>query len=184
LNRPFRRTWKRCGFGKQLILVSGLSDGQDVAHFRMVVDALMESDYHVILSIGRQIEPNSLGEIPSNFEINIGAHHLEMLPYTALMICQGGVGTILEAIYHGVPLICIPPDTEDADNSYRVAELGLGKYLRKEELTADLIRDCVTEVLSDGELLDRVKRMQEVFKKSGGARAAVDSIDEFLGSCL
>ena len=181
LNRPFKRTWTRTGVGKSLILVAGLSDGNDVEFFKLVVESLAMTPYHVILSLGKHIEPKSLGELPSNFEINKGTYYLEMLPYVSLTVCHGGVGTILESIYYGVPVICIPTGLEQEDNSYRVVELGLGKYLHREGLTVGLIRDSVADVLGDNQLLDRVKWMQQVFKSSGGAQTAADSIDEFLG---
>ena len=171
----------RTGVDKPLILVAGLSDGNDIEFFKLVVESLAMTPYHVILSLGKHIDPNSLGELPSNFEINRGTYYLEMLPYVSLTICHGGVGTILESIHHGVPLICIPAGLEQEDNSYRVVELGLGRYLHREGLTAGLIRDSVADVLGDNELLDRVKWMQKVFKSSGGAQTAADSIEEFLG---
>jgi MGT family glycosyltransferase len=181
LNRPFEPTWRDNSVGKPILLISGQSDGIDNGYFRLFIDALSGLDYHVILSVGRHISDASLGVIPENFEVNRNRYHLEMLPRTALTICQVGLGTTLESIYYGVPLIAVPPDPFTEETAYRIAELGVGIHLPRHTMTVDVIREKVERALGDTSVADRVKHMQKVFKGSGGAPQAADRIEKFLG---
>jgi MGT family glycosyltransferase len=180
LDRPLQPTWKNVSNGRPIILISDASYRGEIQYFKLFMEALGDSKYHVILSIGKHISDESLGTLPHNFEINKFASHLEILPHAVLSICQGGMNSVLEAIYHGVPLICLPPTSGHLEVAYRVTELGLGLHLTRRELSADLIRTSVDRVLGDAKLLNRVKHMQELFIKSDGAKLAVDCIERFL----
>jgi MGT family glycosyltransferase len=181
LNRMTLANWKNTSDGRPIILISDISFGRDSDYFRSFIEALAGSKYYVVLSIGEHISKESLGTLPVNFEINQHASHLEILPHTVLSICQGGTNSVLEAIYHGVPVICLPPTPSHLEVAYRVTELGLGLHLPRRGLTVELIKGSVERILGDTVLLDRVKHMQQVFIRSGGAKSAVDHIERWLG---
>jgi MGT family glycosyltransferase len=180
LNRPFRRTWKNRSKGRPIIIVSDVSGSSDASYFKSVVDALSGSEYHVILSLGEIMSENSLGSLPENFEINRGAYHLEMLPYASLTICAGGLGTTMESIYHGVPVVALPPSPFQKEVAYRIAELGVGIHLPRHQVSIDMIRGAVITALRDDSLLENVRNMQRIVRTSGGEQMAVESIENYL----
>jgi MGT family glycosyltransferase len=154
--------------------------GAGTDYFNVFVDALGAFEARVILSIGKEINRSMLKQLPSNFEINQDASHLEILPHAALSICQGGMGSTLEALYHGVPVIALPLTRFHEEVTYRMAELGLGYSLPRLKATPAVIRECVHRVLSDRALLGRVRQMQQLFRAVDGARRAADCVEEFL----
>jgi MGT family glycosyltransferase len=181
LGRSFRSAWNNRGGGKPIILISDLSTIGDATYFNAFTAALSELDCHVVLSIGTQLPESALQSLPPNFEINRLASHLEILPHTTLSICQAGMGSTLEAIYHGVPVIALPLTPYHEEIAYRMAELGLGINCPRPTMSAEVIRNHVERVLADTALRNRVRRMEQVFRDSGGAAKAVDNIDEYLG---
>lgn len=183
IDRPFEKTWKNNSQGKPIILITNTSGTSDSSYFKKFVEVFGGSEYHVIFSIGSDlITAESLGTLPENFEINRSAQHVEILPYTVLAICQGGMGNTLEPLYYGVPVIAIPAIPIHDEIAYRVAELGLGSYLPANELTVETIRDHVKNVLGNKEILSKVQEMQARFRRAGGAKLAADRIEEFLAS--
>ena len=181
LKRPFRPMWKNNGRGKPIVLVSGTSWVNDINYFKMFVPALSDLDCHVILSVGDGFPVSTLGTLSGNFEINQHASHLEILPHTTLAICQGGMNTTLESIYHRVPVISFPLTPSHAEIGYRTVELGVGIQLPKLSMSPQMIRDAVETALGDASLLERVKTMQQVFRNSGGVANAADRIERFIG---
>jgi MGT family glycosyltransferase len=179
LNRPFVPTWENRSNGRPIILISGLSFLCETKinygeYFRTFIEALADLPCHCILSVG---EEALLSEPPTNFELNRRASHLEILPYASLAICHGGMTTLLESIYTGVPVLMIP-QTEDCDeNAYRVEELGLGIRLPNESVSADILREAVISMLADKALHNRVENMKQVFRRSGGALLAADRVE-------
>lgn len=185
INRPFSPSWTNRSGGKPIVLVSGFSgtagspmDGGS-GFFKVFIDALRDSPYHCILSIGSNIPESALGPLPSNFEVNRHASHLEILPHVALSVCHGGMGSTLEALYHGVPVLAIPMNPRTEEVAFRLRELGLGTSVSRRALTPDQALACVNEMTHDAELCDRVKHTQQVFRRSGGARLGAEKIEAY-----
>jgi len=181
LNRPFSRSWKSRDPERPLILVSDMA-GARSPYFDLFIDSLSDLDAHVVLSIGADLNAADLKALPSNFEINQHSSHLEILPHAALAICQGGMGSTLEALYHGVPVIALPLTRFHEEVAYRTAELGLGFSLPRQVVTADKIRECVAQALSDAVLKNRVKEMQPRFRAQDGAELAANTIESFIAN--
>ena len=186
LRRPFKPVWQHPTDGKPLVLISGYSGlpetkSSDMEYFKLFIDALADSKYHCILSIGESIPLKSVGRFPSNFEVNRNASHLEILPHVSLFVCHGGMGSSLEALHHGVPVLAIPTSPYTQEVAYRVAELGVGKVVPRNALNVGYIRTAVAEMSHNPSLHERVKVLQHVFERSGGASAVVKRIERFLG---
>lgn len=186
LDRPFTPVWKNHSGGKRIILVSapgGPTGGiVDANYFNKIIDALSESEYHVILSVGEHFPTTDLRTLPTNFEINRHASHLEILPHTHLHLYSGGPNGTLEGLYFGVPLIAITSYDRNYITANRFAELGIARNLQLHTLTSQMIRENVDAVLQDNTMLDRIKEMQHVVRRAGGSVMAVDRIEEFLTS--
>lgn len=181
LDRPFERRWRNPGDGKPIILVADTTSSPDMSYARKMVEALSDPNYHVILSVDSHVPDSALGNIPSHFEINREASHLEIFPYADLLVAQGGMGSTLEAIYHGVPVLALPLYPGHEEVAYRVAELGLGVKLPRQTVTVETLRETVRTMIDDKILQHRVVEMQGIFKGAGGAPRAADRIERFLG---
>lgn len=181
LTRSFHKCWNSKCDGRPIILVTNTTGRYDISYFKTIIAALAESEYHVILSISeQQLTDETFGSLPDNFEINTQASHLEILPNVALAISQGGTGNTLEPIYYGIPVIVVPSIPFHEEVAYRVDELGIGISIPGSELTIRRIRESVSRAVGSSEIIDRVKRMQQLFRLSGGAKLAADQIDRFL----
>lgn len=183
LNRPVDSMWKNNSRGKPIILVSqSQACGDDSSYIKNCIDALADSEYHIVLSIGRDGPRSFLSALPANCEINEHAYNLEIFPHAVLTICQAGMGTTLESLYCGVPVLAVPVTPVHAEVAYRVAELGLGSYLPEQNMTIDMVRENVARILGDPAIRDRVNLMQQVTRDSGGAEMAANRIEGMLRS--
>jgi UDP:flavonoid glycosyltransferase YjiC (YdhE family) len=86
----------------------------------------------------------------------------------------------MEALYYGVPLVCVPQMMEQQANAARVAELGVGVRLEPEGLTADDLRTAVDTVTGDAAVRAALDRMRLATRRAGGAGAAADAIEAHL----
>jgi MGT family glycosyltransferase len=185
LRRPFESAWGRSVNCKPLVLISGYSGlpetkSSDTEYFKLLVEALADKEYHCVVSIGETVSVESLGPLPSNFEINHYASHLEILPHASLFVCHGGMGSSLEALHHGVPVLAIPGSPYTQEVAYRVAELGVGSMLPRDELRVDSIRNEISKMWCNPSLHERVKMLQRVFQRSAGAAGVVQRIERYL----
>jgi MGT family glycosyltransferase len=179
--QPRVGVWKqRTAHGGPLLLISEPTSSTDGSFLSVCVHAFADSQYHVVFSKAAST-PEVAWSLPRNFEINRDVFNCEILPFANLMLCQGGMGTTLESLYHGVPVVAVPPNPFNSEVSYRMAELGLGVHIRRSSMTAGTLRRAIDAALSDESLLRRVKRMQCELASSPGAPAAADAIEAYLG---
>lgn len=77
-----------------------------------------------------------------------------------LVVCHGGNGSILQALSHGIPVICLTSIFEQEWNARRVAEMGLGVWFGP-----DASREDVTQAI--GEWMGRKNegRLRDVARK-------------------
>lgn len=185
LERLFHPLWRNASDGKPIVLISGYSGlpqthTPDLEYFRVFIAALANLPCHCILSIGHELPAHSLGPLPANFELNRHASHLEILPHAAVFACHAGMGSSLEAIYNGVPVLAIPATPYTHEVAYRIAELGVGTLLPRNELSVEAVRTSVLQMLSDRALVQKTQDMQRIFHRSAGATAAADRVELFL----
>lgn len=185
LQRSFVRRWREPPDDKPLVLISGYSGlpetwSLDLRYFQTIIAALAEVDCHCVLSIGENVPVAALGRLPANLEVNRSASHLEILPHAALFICHSGMGSTLEAIYNGVPVLAIPGTPYAEEVGYRVVDLGVGHLLHRSALSIDSVRACVQRMLLDRSLFERTQTMQRVFSDSEGVSIAADRIEDYL----
>jgi UDP:flavonoid glycosyltransferase YjiC (YdhE family) len=108
---------------------------------------------------------------------------MTIMPHVKLLIAQGGMATTMEALYHGLPqllLTCGYPQLEMyADN---ISKHGLGIHLRESEMSVDNIQTSITRLFEDPTVQEHVNRMQRLIKKSPGAEAVVNFLEDVLQS--
>jgi UDP:flavonoid glycosyltransferase YjiC (YdhE family) len=161
-----------------VIVAASTSTYIDPRYFRTFIQALEGSKWNVVLAVGDAIDPVTLGPLPPNFEVCVS--HREILPKASLFVGSGGMTSTLEAIYYGMPTILIPQGMYHADVAHRIEQLGLGRVLKKAEVTAETLSAAIDQVYEDSAIHERVQRMQQDIKEAGGPEKAADIVEQYL----
>lgn len=178
---PRAGVWKyKIENGRPLLLISESTSNTDGRFLTLCIEAFAESKYQVVVSKASNSPELPSASLPRNFEINRDAFNCEILPFADIMLCEGGMGTTLESLYHGVPVVALPPHQFNSEVAYRTAELGLGSHVRRRGVTPSSLRQAVDTACSDEALRKRVKRMQSDLASGPGAEAAANYIEEYL----
>lgn len=75
---------------RPLMLISlGTAFNAWLKFYRMCIDAFRNSDWHVVMSTGISIEPDSLGDIPDNFTVRQRVPQLDILAKADLFVSHG-----------------------------------------------------------------------------------------------
>jgi MGT family glycosyltransferase len=182
---PNRRTggWSPPSDGRRIVLgTQGTYSNRTTDFFRLCVEAVSGTPWHVVLTTGRRIDPATVGPVPNNVEVHRWLPHLDVLPHAAVFLSHGGMTSVTEALSAGVPLVIVPTTPEQEANGDRVERLGLGRRLSPNALSATTLRDAVAEVMADRDVAERVRRMRQELMAAGGARRAADCIEESVNT--
>lgn len=167
--------------GRRLIYISlGTLVNDDIAFFRTCIDAFTNSDAYVVMSTGKRIDPASFGALPPHIAIHAWVPQSDVLKRAALFITHGGLGSIHDGLYCGLPLLLVPQQEEQSMNALRVVELGAGLMLPKAQVTVETIRAIATRLLADPSFKTEATRIGDTFRAAGGMPRAVDEIEALL----
>ena len=72
-----------------------------------------------------------------------------VLPRCAAIVHHGGIGTLAQAIAAGTPQLTMPMGFDQPDNATRLARLGIGRWVRPAEFTAEHVAAALRGLLDD-----------------------------------
>ncbi|MED4206166.1 macrolide family glycosyltransferase [Neobacillus mesonae] len=166
--------------GKKPIYISlGTVFNQAIDFYKLCFDAFGSTEHTVIMSIGEKTRASDLGDIPENFIVKNYVPQTQLLKYTKLFITHGGMNSVHEGLYYGVPLIVIPQSADQPVIAGQVAHIGAGIQLQMQGLTANQLRESADLVLNQPSFHEAAAKMKGSLQESGGYQQAVDEIFEF-----
>jgi len=173
--------WERVRHSTVVYVSLGTLFNTDAAFYRTCFEAFQGEDFEVIMSVGANTADASLGPAPANFIVQTSVPQLEVLRRANAFVTHGGMNSVSESLYYGVPVVVIPQMGEQAIVGRRVEELEAGLYLAKEQVTADTLRESVRRLLADERFGRHAVEIGHSFQAAGGVTRAADAIQAFTG---
>jgi UDP:flavonoid glycosyltransferase YjiC (YdhE family) len=128
-----------------------------------------------LLTLGPAIEASTV-RVPPRVEVVPFADHDEILPSCAAVVTHGGLGTVLRALAHGVPMLLVPLGRDQHANAARVAKLGAGIVL---DAGAD-VRAALETLLGEPGFAAAAARAAERIAADRPDRRAVEALERLL----
>lgn len=164
---------------EKLVYISMGTVNNDMAPlYRACIEALRDSLWQVILSVGEQVDIKALGNLPENVYVHTSVDQIAVLQKTDVFVTHCGMNSASEGLYFGIPLVMLPKTSEQRGVAARIDQLGAGVYLRG--TTPEGIRAAVETAMNTPSYRANAAKIAESFHACGGAGAAADCIE----SCL
>jgi MGT family glycosyltransferase len=168
--------------GRPLVLVSlGTVYGNRPKFYRACLEELADPQWQVVLSTGGQTRAEDPGPAPGNFIVRPSVPQIEILRRCAAFVTHGGMNSVQEALYHGVPLVVAPQGADQFWVSARALELGAALVLNPVRLEAGAIRRGVARILSGDGYTAAAARIGVSLRDAGGSTRAACEIQSFIG---
>ncbi|PZD97380.1 hypothetical protein DNH61_03265 [Paenibacillus sambharensis] len=148
---------------------------QDPGFYDMCIDAFADSDWKVVM-VAKTMPANK----PSNFLIYPFVPQLEVLKHADLFVSHGGMNSVMESLWYGVPLITVPLTSDQPMVAARVEELNLGLRMDISTLNADQLKEAAQSVTGDVTIRERVRVMQAALHQAGGSIRGADLLQEYF----
>ncbi len=129
------------------------------AAYRTALDAVSTLPLRVLLTIGAELAPETLGEVPANVHVERFVPQDDVLPHAAAVICHGGSGTVIGTLAAGVPMVVMPLFADQPNNAERVTAIGAGIGLPTRTTSSDAIRSALSRVLEEGSFRSSAQRV-------------------------
>ncbi|MFD0921705.1 macrolide family glycosyltransferase [Saccharopolyspora rosea] len=149
--------------------------------YQRCMSAFGGTRWQVAMSVGQHVDLDDLGEIPANFDVRRSFPQPSVLRHASVFLSHTGMNSTMESLYYGVPLVAVPQMPEQAANAARAEELGLGRRLDADTVTAEQLRETVEAVAADEAMRARLREMSAALRDCGGAVAGADALEAHLG---
>nr|WP_184761772.1 glycosyltransferase [Streptomyces albaduncus] len=181
-DRAAEGDWQRPAGADRVVLVSlGSAFTKQPAFYRECVEAFGDlPGWHLVLQVGRHVDPAELGDVPENVEVRSWVPQLAILRQADLFVTHAGAGGSQEGLATATPMIAVPQAVDQFGNADMLQALGVARQLPTEEATAETLRATALALVDDPEVARRLKDIQADMAREGGTRRAADLIEAEL----
>ncbi|MFJ3894674.1 macrolide family glycosyltransferase [Streptomyces sp. NPDC090083] len=177
-SEPEPGLWTPPGDGRRVALISlGTESGDRGDFFRLCAEAFPAADWHVVMTLGRGSDPARLGSLPAHVEAHPWLPHPAVLPHADVFVCHAGMGSLMESLSYGTPVVALPSTHELELSARRLEECGVGRALPRAGLTAQRLAETVNGLLADPDGKEALGRMRDAIHAAGGATRGADLLE-------
>jgi MGT family glycosyltransferase len=149
------------------------------AFFQTCIEAMGMLGRRTIISLSGHFSPEDFSQVPDNVELRHFVHQTDILQKAAVFVTHGGDSSVSEAIYCETPMVVVPQISEQLLRAQQIQRLMLGKYIDPTDLTVELLRCTVAEVLENPLFRNNVQAFKDSLPKIPSAITACNQIEEF-----
>lgn len=173
----------------QVIYISlGTVNHLDMNFYHAAFEAFADHPARFILSVGKNTDISALGVAPANFIVRPHVPQLAVLQRASAFITHGGMNSVHEGLYYGLPLVVVPHQFEQLLNGKRVAETGTGLLLGESypygHVTSAELHAALDSVLTNASYRQQAQHIGQTLKAAGGCQRAVEEIEAFISQNL
>jgi UDP:flavonoid glycosyltransferase YjiC (YdhE family) len=117
------------------------------AVLRAAIEGIRELPIRVVLTVGPDGDPASLGAQPDNVHVARYIPQQLLLPRCTAVISHAGSGTFLATLAAGLPQLCLPQAADQFVNAAAAVASGCGIALPPAAVDAEGVRDAVQRLL-------------------------------------
>jgi len=171
---------KRTNTGRPLLYISlGTLNNNKPGFYESCFEAFADSEWDVLMAVGNRVD-RSAWRLPTNIRVEPFIPQLQVLRQASVFISQGGMNSVQEALYFGVPVIAVPSTGEQALTAQRINELQLGIGMEGEQPSSAGLKKAVNDLLERPEIYQQVRQFAHTSKNAGGCVRAVEEIEKMI----
>ncbi|XP_022080513.1 2-hydroxyacylsphingosine 1-beta-galactosyltransferase-like [Acanthaster planci] len=164
LDEKLEEFFERSGPHGVVVISMGTSLSFDESSVQNIAGALSRLEQRVVWN-HRGPRPNNIGNntrLATWLPMNDVLGH----PKTKVLVNHGGTSTVLESIYHGVPMVLIPLANDMFDITDRAVCRGVAVKLNMPTLTGSILVDAIQKVISEPRYEQTSSHLSSVFKET------------------
>ncbi|WP_067563124.1 glycosyltransferase [Nocardia acidivorans] len=136
------------------------------------IEAFAETDALVVVTTGGPGTEVGSEQLPSNVRVASFVPYHELLPKVDVVVCNGGYGTVQQALTHALPLVVSGRLDDKPEVCGRVSWCGAGIDLRTEQPSPVVLLRAVDAILTEPHFRQAALRMANEYARHDAPREA------------
>ncbi len=149
---------------------------------KAVLTALGGVPAKVLFTAGSAIDLDRV-EIPNeNITVRSFVPQSLVVPHAALVVSHAGLGTIIGALYSGIPMVLISIAVDHPINAERAAALGVAKVIDAKDCDPEYLRAMILLALADDDMRQRAQELREECRSLPEISRAVTALEAYASA--
>jgi MGT family glycosyltransferase len=140
-----------------------------------VIDALGMLSVRGLVTVGPALADATF-RLPSNVTVQHLARHSELFPQASAVVTHGGHGTVVRALAHGIPLVCLPMGRDQPGNAARVVARNAGISLSPSASVAT-IRNAINRVITHADYRSYAQHLASAIQRDAQSTAPITELE-------
>jgi UDP:flavonoid glycosyltransferase YjiC (YdhE family) len=149
----------------------------DVPLARAALEGLASLPVRVLVTTGGSHPIESLDPLPRNARAEEYVSHAAVLNRSCLVVSHAGHGSVMKAMWHGVPMVLVPWGRDQPGVAARAQRLGVAGVLVRDELRSDTLEAAARQVMDDPRYRDACRGHSERLRRTDPIAAAVAALE-------
>jgi UDP:flavonoid glycosyltransferase YjiC (YdhE family) len=149
---------------------------QNADVFRAVLDGASRLPVNLLVTTGPGLDTELLGPLPASVRTAPFLPQAAVLPLCAAVVSHAGAGTMLGALCHGLPQLCLPQGTDQPFNTAALLPTGAALALQPGEVTADSVAEALGRLLGDESFRAAASALRAEIEAMPAAGVVLDEI--------
>jgi UDP:flavonoid glycosyltransferase YjiC (YdhE family) len=136
-----------------------MNDAPDV--FAALLQGAGRHDVNLVVTTGPGFDGSQLGGVRASVRTAPYLPQAALLPQCTAVVSHAGAGTMLGAICHGLPQLCVPQGTDQPFNTDALLPTGAALALSRAEVTADAVEAALGRLLGEPSYRAAAERLRD-----------------------
>jgi UDP:flavonoid glycosyltransferase YjiC (YdhE family) len=148
--------------------------------FEESLAAAQALNIRAVMLVGNSDREQLSSALPPSIFITDYLPFSEIMPKTAAIIHQGGIGTTAQGLRAGRPTLVVPWAHDQPDNAERLRKIGVGRTIPRNRYRAKRVAKELNLLLSDTRYTEQAQRIGAQVASEDGVSCACDAIEAVL----
>jgi UDP:flavonoid glycosyltransferase YjiC (YdhE family) len=144
--------------------------------FRAVIDGCSQLTVNVIVTTGPGFDASLLEAVGSTVFSASFLPQGAVLPHCTAVVSHAGAGTMLGALCHGLPQLCLPQGTDQPFNTAALVPTGAALALEPGQVTPDAVRDTLNRLLGEPSFRQAARRLRDEIEDMPNADTVLEDL--------
>ena len=144
--------------------------------FRAVIEGCSRLRVNVIVTTGPGFDAALLGPTRSDIFSAPFLPQADVLPHCTAVVSHAGAGTMLGALCHGLPQLCLPQSTDQPFNTAALMPTGAALALQPDQITPDAVSGALGRLIDEPSFRQAANRLRGEIDQMPDADTVLDDI--------
>jgi UDP:flavonoid glycosyltransferase YjiC (YdhE family) len=144
--------------------------------FRAVIEGCSRLPVNVIVTTGPDFDTSLLGPVQSAVLSAPFLPQAAVLPHCTAVVSHAGAGTMLGALCHGLPQLCLPQGTDQPFNTAALVPTGAALALQPDQVTPDAVTEALSRLFGEPSFRQAAQQLRGEIDEMPDADTVLDDI--------